>query len=678
MSSIQLPGLNTGIDTKAMIDQLIMANSRRLNVYEQRREQADAKRTSYNDLKIKLQDFESAIEKLSDQSKLKSFMVTSSNEDALTASASSNAFEGTASIEIGRLATSDKYIHSGFEYMSSYVGEGKFIFSYDHEETVIQTTEETTLEDLVGLINNDPDNPGVTASVIKYNDQWHMVLSGADSGSDYAININTSTTQKITADDEFTFSTNEATLQTKLTGLDQFSGNLGTTDTITIKDGPGGTALGSFTVTNNTTMEVLINEINKAFDGTATAKLVNGKIQLVDDVSGTSTTDIELEFTADPAGSAALTLPTFTVATAGGLYSTEIVSSLDPSVPDNYTHVQQASDSQIKVDGYPPGVDQWITNSGNTIDDVISGVTLNLHNATAGDTVELSLTRNTETLKSDIDEMVGAYNTLMTYIKTETDYNKQTGKAGKLIGDYMTRSVKNVLRQPLTLSADGFVDEYDTFKYASQIGLSIQSDGMLEFDKTKFDEAIVENYDDVLSLFGAKNTGSTNNASLKFYGSTDDTTAGNYEVQVTVSGGVITAAQIRQLGESTWRDATWSDGGIVTGNLEWDEETGQPLYPEYGLQFSVDLTQGGTVSGMVRVKQGFAREIDNILEDFLDSSDGRIKLSQDSMNRKIENLDKMIEREQLRLDRERERLTARFAHMEKYLTMIQQQFSGIV
>ncbi len=695
--SIQLPGLNTGIDTKAMIDQLIMANSRRLNLYQKRREEADGKRTSYNDLKMKLQDFEAAIKKLSSQTKMKSFVVTSSNEDAVTASASSNAFEGTASIEVGRLATSDKYIHSGFDYKTSYVGQGKFIFSYNHEETVIQTTEETTLEDLVGLINNDPENPGVTASMIKYDNKWHMVLSGQDSGSDYAIKLNTSTTQKLVADTAFTSSSGEASLSTKVISLDQFSGELGTTDSIVIKDGPGGNTLASFSVTNNTTLEVVVNEINKAFEGTATAKLVNGKIQLIDDASGASTTNLSLEFSADAGGTAALTMPTFSAEVAGGQYSTEMIASLDPSAVDNYAHVQQAADSQIKVDGYPSGVDQWITNSGNTIDNVISGVTLNLHNTTAGGTVELGLTRNTDTLKSDIDEMVNKYNTLMTFIKTQTDYNEQTGEAGKLIGDYMTRSVKNVLRQPLTLAANGFVDEYDTFKYASEVGLSLQSDGMLEFDKAKFDEAIVENYDDVLGLFGAQKTGSTNNAALKFYSSTNETEAGNYDVQVTVSGGVITSAKIKKDDETEWRDATWSEYGVVTGSLERDtmpdpplyteddpeyanyaaQFSGEPLYPEYGLQFTVDLSQDTTYTGVVRVKQGLAKDIENILGDFLDSSDGRIKLSQDGMNRKIENLDTAIEREQKRLDRERERLNARFARMEKYLTMIQQQFSGI-
>ena len=59
----------------------------------------------------------------------------------------------------------------------------------------------------------------------------------------------------------------------------------------------------------------------------------------------------------------------------------------------------------IKIDGYSPGDDTdentWIRRSSNTIDDVIAGVTLNLHGVTGNDvdgysSVEVSLTRDTE------------------------------------------------------------------------------------------------------------------------------------------------------------------------------------------------------------------------------------------------------------------------------------------
>lgn len=677
MSTIQLSGLQTGIDTQSMIEQLMQVNARRLNLYDTKREALDTKRKTYNELKSKLQDYLSAVKKLSNQNKLKSFYVNSSDEDKITASASNSAYEGSNSIEVGQLATSDKRIHSGYAYTTDFVGEGKFILSYDHEEVVIDTTDETTLEDLVGLINNNPENPGISASLLKYDDgsgnQWHLVLSGKDSGSDYSININTSTTNRLMADDSFTYSSNEAGLSARIASLDQFSGSVGESDTITISgtDSAGNAISRVVNLTSQTTLEELVNEINIAYDGQATAKLVNGKLYLVDDASGTSLTTLELTYSGD----GSLTLPTMNVSVAGGQYSDQMIAELDTA---NFQQTQAAQDSKIKVNGYPPGEEEWITNSGNTIDNVISGVTLYLHDVTdEGSAIELNLTRNTESLKTDIQSMVSAYNALSTFIAEKTNYNTQTRVAGELNGDYTTRTIKELLRSPLTTVADGFVADYDAFRFPYEIGLEVDKDGLLEFDTNTFDEAIVKNYDGVLALLGAQKTGSSSEAAIKFYGASRYTESGNYEVQTTVSGGEITSAQIRRQGETEWRDASFTAGSnVVTGDMTFDEQ-GNAVYDENGLQFTVDLSTDATYTSTIRVKFGVASELENLLDDILDTNDGRIKLSQESIDNKIENIDEIIETETKRLERERTRLTERFARMEKYMTMIQQQLQGL-
>ena len=97
---------------------------------------------------------------------------------------------------VNQLATADRWVHTtGFDYAEDYVGAGNFIYSYNGEEAVVTTTATTTLEELVGLINNDADNPGVSASLLFYGNAYHMVLSGKDAGSDYAISVNSSSTE---------------------------------------------------------------------------------------------------------------------------------------------------------------------------------------------------------------------------------------------------------------------------------------------------------------------------------------------------------------------------------------------------------------------------------------------------------------------------------------------------
>jgi flagellar hook-associated protein 2 len=74
---------------------------------------------------------------------------------------------------------------------------GTFIYTYDGVTRTINTGDGTTLSDLVGLINNDAENPGVSASLLQYdggNGVYHLVLSGKTTGEDYGITIDAGTT----------------------------------------------------------------------------------------------------------------------------------------------------------------------------------------------------------------------------------------------------------------------------------------------------------------------------------------------------------------------------------------------------------------------------------------------------------------------------------------------------
>lgn len=386
-----------------------------------------------------------------------------------------------------------------------------------------------------------------------------------------------------------------------------------------------------------------------------------------------------LTWTNDPGGDAAMNLPTFTVEEQGGLYNADMIAALDPST---FTSTQTAQDSMIKVDNYPTAADEWIVRSGNTIDDVISGVTLNLQDTSEDpdnpgtyDSIEISMTRNTESLKTKINAMVTEYNTVMTYIKEKTNYDEETGKAGVLISDYTVSNVKNMLRDPFISQAEGFLTEVDAFTHPNQIGLEIESDGMLSFDTTKFDEAIVEDYSAVLDLFGTSNTGSSSNSKFNFYNSSIYTEPGEYDVKVTVSGGSITSAQIRQQGSSTWNDADINNN-VVTGSMDTDSE-GNRLYPEFGLQFTVDRSTDGIFEGTIRLKSGFAADLEDTIGDLLNANSGRIAARIDGVDLRMESIKKSIEAEQQRLQREEKRLIQRFASLESSLTLMQRQMSAL-
>ncbi len=782
MASLRLPGLLTGIDTNSLIAQLMAVERRRLNMYQQRKSLWDDRKGALSTLETKLETLRSTVRALSDARELRAFATASSDSDILTAQASYNAFEGNHTVVINQLANAERWVHTtGLEYAEDYVGAGTFIYSYNHKETVITTTATTTLEDLVGLINNDANNPGVTANLLYYNDAYHLVLNGNDAGTDYKIFVNSSSTEVWEADSAFTVNTDNATLSSKIIDLDQFGANPlegGEVIEITGTDHNGDAiAQVNLTLTENTRLEHLVAEINDAFDGIAKATLENGEIVLTDNTSGTSSLSINLTYNAN-GSSATLTLPTMAVSTEGG----STTADLTDFASADFILSQAAQDSKIKVDGYPPGpgiaevqtlsktdkadggtftltydgqttapikrdaklneiqdalellsnvnpndiivsgkklneddpttftfrndagdvsmisidttnldpssgwtfsettkgdnTNCFISRSSNTVDDVIHGVTLHLHDTTDASGEEITLTRDIESVKEELTSMVEAYNSAVLYIKEKTGYNDVLKTAGVLMGDYVVSSIRQQIRTPLIAQTSGFIEDIDTFLMPGQFGLELDRDGVLSLDTNVFDEAIGEDFMGVLAVIGADKTGSSDSNTIEFYGASSKyTTAGTYDVQVTVSGGAITSAQIRLSSESTYRDAAYG-GNIVTGDSSFDDN-GDPVYPEHSLQLSIDLSQDGTFTATVRVKQGFAGAIEDELDRMLKVTTGSIQIDQEYVTDTIKDIQEMIELEEDRLVKREARLVARFTRLEKTLAMMQYQMAAL-
>ena len=794
MAGIQLGGLFTGIDTKTLIAQLIAAEQGRVNRYKARQQIWSNRETALTDLETKLNALKNSVAALDNADELKAFSVASSEEDLLTAEASNSAFEGNHTIEIHQLANAERWAHiAGKEYAEDLVGAGTFIYSYHHQETVITTTADTTLNDLVGLINNDANNPGVTANVLYYNNAYHLMLNGKDAGSDYAITINASNTEVLESGSVLTKGTANAVLADKIVDLEQFDGTLiggesltingkrhdgtavnqslaltknttlnqllleineafGDTATATLENGeirltdntcgtsqmmlsltynPGagsttldlpavgsgnkevwqtesslmaggttaeltsalvtldgftGTLVGDETITvggqkhdgtgvswnfaidGTTTLSDLLQEINAAFGGTATAALVDGQIRLTDYASGTSL--MELELTYNPgSGATNLVFP----AISESVHGETITADLADFAPADFTQTQAAQDSQIKVDGYPSGALEWITRSSNTVDDVIQGVTLHLHDA---GTVQVDLTRDTGSVRARLNSIISTYNAAMAFYQEKTGYNQTTKTAGVLMADLVVSDVADNLRTSLIQRASGFSVEADSFTLPGEIGLKLDGDGKLSLDSTVFDAAVADDYLGVLAVIGAAQTGSSDSNTIQFYGASSEyTTAGTYDVEVTIAGGIITSAKIKQEGETSYRDAI-NQGDTILGNSTFGED-GAPLYPENGLQLSVDRSQDGTFTAQVRVKQGFAGAMFDSLERMLDATTGTLPASRKNMDEQIQHLQDQITIETDRLSRQQTALVAKFARLESTLALLQNQMAAL-
>lgn len=694
MASLQLPGLSTGLDTSALIAQLMQVERRRLTMFEVGIAKKKETRTAVNELQSKLNTFKNALNSLADSSQLRAFNATSSNGDKVSVQAGGGAHEGSHSVQVKQLATANRWVHDGFKYSTSSVGAGTFILSYNHQELVVQTTDQTTLQDMVNLINNDPDNPGVTASILKHDDgsgtPYHLVLNGRQSGSDYQISINSSNAEIRTAATTLQTNGANAALTTKLSALSDFSGqgiNFLTVNEVaiagTLNDG---TAVDvSVAINAYTTVADLIGEIEASFDGSVKVTFDEGQLKITDKTSGVSQMTLSVAFNTDEE-SAVLD---FNQTSQGG----SINASIAAFAASTFLQTQAAQDSLLKVDDYPPDIldpetgevveERWIRRSTNTVDDVISGVTLNLHGSTANsdggyDKLEVNMTRNTESLKSKMQAMMDAYNAVVMYFDEKTKYDPETNTSGILSREFNLTSLRSVIRTPFLSNATGFGSS-DAFINPRDIGLSFGSDGMLNLDQDKFNTAITENYLGVLALVGAQKTGSSSGsdaASVKFYDSSKYTQAGSYNVRVEIDAeGTITSALIKLAGED-WSQARQAE---VSGNYIYGASGSTTARnPEFDLQLAIDTTQvGRTLEATVSVRQGFAGNLHDIVDKANDASTGRMAISKKSIDNHISNLNKRIEQEESRLEKVQARLTAKYARLERMLTSIQQQFSGL-
>ena len=98
------------------------------------------------------------------------------------------------------LARPDVLVHAGFpdkDITPVTTTPGKFVYTYAGEEYSIDIPAGTTLEQLARYINNDPNNPGVTATIM--NDgtgsptAYHLVLTG-QSGAAFVLEVDSANT----------------------------------------------------------------------------------------------------------------------------------------------------------------------------------------------------------------------------------------------------------------------------------------------------------------------------------------------------------------------------------------------------------------------------------------------------------------------------------------------------
>lgn len=308
-----------------------------------------------------------------------------------------------------------------------------------------------------------------------------------------------------------------ATAATELAGLrlNGVDAGLAAGDAINIRGtrGDGSVVNIGIAVDPGETVQDLLDKINDATSGfgagtrTATASIgADGKIRLADATGGSSRLSFTMEIAR--ADGTTGTLGSSTVETAG-----------------RARELQTGRDAIIVVDGT-----EYVRNT-NSITDAIPNVTLSLTAAEAGTTVDLDISRNVDGASDAAKKLVESYNAVRTFFDEQREVDKPL---------YANSLLRGVI-ESFTASLRIEVTENETYSRPTLVGMTLDRNGRLTYDATKFKEALNAAPKEIESLFGFTGLGGA------FVASTDKATS--------FSEGTI-STQLRSLSESSTRLTT--------------------------------------------------------------------------------------------------------------------------
>jgi flagellar hook-associated protein 2 len=144
------------------------------------------------------------------------------------------------------------------------------------------------------------------------------------------------------------------------------------------------------------------------------------------------------------------------------------------------------------------GITPPVTESTNTISDIIPGVSFTLNKTTTG-SVTLSLAPDPSQLSSALQSFVNDYNTVA------TDLSAQEGTSGgPLDGDQVIRDISSDMQQ---LATYWNTNSSSSIRSLSDLGITFNDSGQLSFDQATFDGLSDTQVSDAFKFFGSSNSG---------------------------------------------------------------------------------------------------------------------------------------------------------------------------
>ena len=178
-----------------------------------------------------------------------------------------------------------------------------------------------------------------------------------------------------------------------------------------------------------------------------------------------------------------------------------LTSNPDLGFHETANTLQSAQDSILEYEGLT------LTRSSNSVSDVIEGATINLMGTSASE-VRLAIANDRSTLKTNIQDMVTNYNSLLTSLDNFIAVDSDAEMAGALSEDgALVRFLKDKIRSAVFNDSSTPSGNISAMR---DLGVSVNRYGAVTFTEATYDAAVLSNYDNIVTML----TADTSNANL--------------------------------------------------------------------------------------------------------------------------------------------------------------------
>ena len=539
MTSID--GLSSGLDTNAIVNQLMQLERRPQVALTERRDQEQAARTELSEIRSDVTALRNSAADLRLSSGWNRLLATSSNEEAVSVQATSAETTGTYSFQVTQVATAASVystdVYATLDDATGAAGPSVFNSSgasslgfsglsgtgFADGDITFEVTQSSASGEVTGAgiptipITVDGTNDSIDVEVSGFSfsvtlahetydtetalaDALKAAIAG-DSGLNAVIKSSINESNEITlstkgeGSDHSIFVTGGTAIAAL--GFAAFSGGAGTDGVVEVNGNPtiitDATAGTEVTLPSGGAGEITASLTGALRAGTATVSqsTSSGSGSLTDLVNSINSAD--LEYTANAVNTGSGYRLQLTAKETGA----DSAFTPDPAVFGGiaFTTLSAGSDAQLTIDGDNPLV---ITSSDNTFEDLLPGVTVTA-NAVTDTPVTVSTERDIESVTESVSELVTNINSLLTRIATSTN-NDPDGNRSVLQGDRSARRVADEIRSAFTATKDDNV-----YTSVGLVGIELNRDGTLTFNENKFKDAFTEDPAALSDLFAGPN-----------------------------------------------------------------------------------------------------------------------------------------------------------------------------